>query len=78
VGALAANPPALRQRIIRHVVAAEFGVSLSREHTLAAARLVTDWHGQGAIDLPTIRVSREGGLLVFTAQHIPDTTDPIA
>jgi tRNA(Ile)-lysidine synthase len=65
-GALAANPAALRQRIIRHVVASEFGVSLSRSQTLEVARLVTDWHGQGTIDLPDgIRVRRENGLIMF-------------
>lgn len=65
--ALAANPAALRQRIIRHVVASEFGVSLSRTHTLEVARLVTDWHGQGPIDLPGgIRATRAGGHVVFS------------
>jgi tRNA(Ile)-lysidine synthase len=68
VGALAANPAALRQRIIRHVVASEFGVSLSRTQTLVVARLVTDWHGQGPIDLPGgLRARRERGLIVFSA-----------
>ncbi len=67
VRALAANPAALRQRIIRLAVSAEFGVSLSRGHTLEVARLVTDWHGQGALDLPGITVKREGHLLVFSA-----------
>lgn len=67
-GALAANPAALRQRIIRHVVASEFGISLSRTQTLEVARLVTDWHGQGPIDLPGgIRARREQGLIVFAA-----------
>jgi tRNA(Ile)-lysidine synthase len=65
--ALAANPPALRQRIIRMTVAAEFGVSLSRGQTLEVARLVTDWHGQEAIDLPGIKVERQGGLLIFSS-----------
>ena len=64
VGALAANPAALRQRIIRHVVGSEFGVSLSRAQTLEVARLVTDWHGQGPIDLP-------GGVLATRAgRHV--------
>jgi tRNA(Ile)-lysidine synthase len=67
VKALVANPPALRQRIIRLVVFSEFGVSLSRAHTLEVARLVTDWHGQAALDLPGIRVKRLGPLLVFSA-----------
>jgi tRNA(Ile)-lysidine synthase len=67
VKALAANPPALRQRIIRLAVSAEFDVSHSRAHTLEVARLVTDWHGQGALDLPGITVKRERNLLVFSA-----------
>ncbi len=47
VQALASNPPALRQRLIRLAVQSEFHVSLSRAQTLQVARLVTDWHGQG-------------------------------
>ncbi|MFF2271584.1 tRNA lysidine(34) synthetase TilS [Agromyces sp. NPDC058136] len=67
VAALAANPAALRQRIIRHVVASEFGVSLSRTQTLEVARLATDWHGQGPIDLPGgALATRAGGHLVFS------------
>ncbi|MFV0373688.1 tRNA lysidine(34) synthetase, partial [Microbacterium sp.] len=65
--ALAANPAALRHRIIRHVVASEFHVSLSRTQTLAVSRLVTDWTGQGPIDLPGCRASRAGGRIAFTA-----------
>ncbi len=67
VRALAANPAALCQRIIRLAVSAEFGVSLSRAHTLAVTRLISNWHGQGPLHLPGIRVERRGGLLVFTA-----------
>ena len=67
VRALAANPAALRQRIIRYVVLAEFGASLTRAQTLEVARLVTDWHGQGPVDLPGITARREGPLLVFSA-----------
>ncbi|MHA7985274.1 tRNA lysidine(34) synthetase TilS [Rathayibacter sp. CAU 1779] len=67
VGALEANPPALRNRIIRFVVSSEFGVALERVHVLAVARLVTDWHGQKALDLPGgISASRSGGHLVFS------------
>ena len=66
VSALAANPPALRQRIIRATVLAEFGQSLSRAQTLEVARLVTDWHGQAPLDLPGIKVERLGGLLIFS------------
>jgi tRNA(Ile)-lysidine synthase len=66
VRGLAADPPALRQRIIRLVVANEFGISLERVHTLAVAELITDWHGQKALTLPGVRVVRQNGLLIFT------------
>ncbi|AGW40568.1 hypothetical protein O159_03500 [Leifsonia xyli subsp. cynodontis DSM 46306] len=65
VRGLDADPPALRQRIIRLVVSAEFGVSLSRSHTLAVAELIADWHGQGPLSLPGVRVVRQNGLLTF-------------
>lgn len=67
VAALAANPSAVRQRVIRFVVSAEFGVSLSWSQTLDVARLVTHWRGQGPIDLPGMTARRDGPLLVFTA-----------
>lgn len=67
VAALAANPAALRHRIIRHVVSSEFGVSLTRVQTVEVARLVTDWHGQGPVDLPGCRACRTGAWLEFTA-----------
>ncbi|WP_425843852.1 tRNA lysidine(34) synthetase TilS [Agrococcus sp. TSP3-2-1] len=67
VGGLGANPPALRQRIIRLAVQSEFHTALTRQQTLEVSRLVTDWHGQGPIHLPGIRVSREGRRLVFVA-----------
>ncbi|MFC5502097.1 tRNA lysidine(34) synthetase TilS [Lysinimonas soli] len=73
VDALAANPPALRQRIIRLVVSAEFGVALSRAQTLDVARLVTDWHGQTGLDLPGVRVVRRGGKLRFEARGADGT-----
>lgn len=74
VHALASNPPALRQRLIRLAASAEFHVSLSRPHTLEVARLVTDWHGQGPLDLPGIRVRRRDGLIEFrlAAAGTPD------
>lgn len=67
VRGLAANPAALRQRLIRLAVRSEFGVSLSRVQTLEVARLVTDWHGQGPVSLPGITVGRSGGALHFSA-----------
>jgi tRNA(Ile)-lysidine synthase len=67
VRALASNPPALRQRLIRLAVEGEFHVSLSRAQTLQVSRLITHWHGQKALDLPGVRVERRGSLLIFTA-----------
>ncbi|HEU0205492.1 MAG TPA: tRNA lysidine(34) synthetase TilS [Pseudolysinimonas sp.] len=69
VPALAANPPAVRQRLIRLAVSSEFGIALSRQQTLEVARLVTDWHGQEGVDLPGVRVVRRGGRLQFSAQE---------
>lgn len=67
VGGLVAQPPALRQRICRIVAQQGFGVSLSRRHTMAVAALVTEWRGQGPVDLPGIRVERERGRILFGA-----------
>jgi tRNA(Ile)-lysidine synthase len=66
VGAFDGQPAALRQRMIRAVVLETFGISLDRTHTLMVAGLVTDWHGQGALDLPGVRVIRQDGDLVFS------------
>lgn len=68
VKALEANPAALRQRLIRLAVWAEFHESLSRAQTIEVARLITDWHGQKPIDLPGVKVERLGSLIVFTAR----------
>jgi tRNA(Ile)-lysidine synthase len=76
VGGLAANPAALRQRIVRFAAASEYGVSLSRTHTLAISALVTDWHGQGEVSVPGVRVERRNGLLVFTPQFRSPRPDP--
>ncbi|UNK70395.1 tRNA lysidine(34) synthetase TilS [Microbacterium sp. H1-D42] len=69
VAALAANPAALRNRIIRLVVDSEFGVSLTRLQTLEVARLAIDWSGQGPIDLPGCSAHRHGGRIVFSARN---------
>ncbi|MFN4001633.1 tRNA lysidine(34) synthetase TilS [Microcella sp.] len=65
VAGLTANPPAIRHRLIRLVVRTEFGVSISRAQTLEVARLATDWHGQGPVHLPGVRVERIAGLIIF-------------
>lgn len=59
VAALAALPRALRTRVLR-VAALQAGCpgsALTRDHVLALEALVSDWHGQGPLDLP----ARVGG-----------------
>jgi len=73
---LVANPAALRHRLIRLVARAEFGVALTRAQTVEVARLATDWHGQGPVHLPGVRVERTAGLIVFT--QAPDPTPDTA
>lgn len=68
VAALAANPAALRNRIVRYVVDSEFGVALSRAQTLEVARLATEWRGQGPIDLPGCLARRVGGRIEIVAR----------
>ncbi len=71
VAGLAANPPAIRHRLIRLIARSQFGASISRAQTLEVARLVTDWHGQGPVHLPGIRVERTAGLIVFAVTPEP-------
>jgi tRNA(Ile)-lysidine synthase len=68
VAALAANPAALRNRIVRYVVESEFGVSLTRAQTLEVARLAVDWRGQGPIDLPGCLARRTGTRIEIVAR----------
>jgi tRNA(Ile)-lysidine synthase len=68
VAALAANPAALRNRVIRYVVESEFGVSLTRAQTLEVARLAIDWRGQGPIDLPSCVARRVGARVEVVAR----------
>lgn len=68
VAALAANPAALRNRIVRFVVESEFGVSLTRAQTLEVARLAVDWRGQGPIDLPACVARRVGARIEIVAR----------
>ena len=68
VEALAAQPPALRHRMI-HAAALGAGVppaELTRRHVLEVDRLVVAWRGQQWVDLPGhLRALRRDGLLVI-------------
>lgn len=67
VAALAAQPAALRNRMIRALCRTHFAAHLSREHTLRVASLVTDWRGQGPIHVPGATVERAAGRVLFRA-----------
>jgi tRNA(Ile)-lysidine synthase len=59
---------AVRTRVLRHL-AIRAGVlvnDLSREHILNIDNLITNWHGQGSLNLPgQVNVKRESGKLIF-------------
>lgn len=61
-------PQAVRARVIRRMALAAGcpGASLLRGHLLAVSALVTNWRGQGPVDLPGgVRAARESGSLVL-------------
>jgi tRNA(Ile)-lysidine synthase len=67
VPALAAQPRAIRTRILRAWAAAAGADPLTAEHTSRLDALVTAWRGQGPVDLPGgRRVARSSGKLVVT------------
>ena len=69
VEALAALPRAVRTRILRRACLAcgSPATDLTFEHVTRVEALVSDWHGQGALDLPgLVSVHRECGSLYFS------------
>ena len=73
VTALTGLPLAILNRVIRRAALEVFGSSLSSVHTNAVARLITEWHGQGEVHVPGIRVERQGAQLVLTASSSTPT-----
>ncbi|MBQ0985331.1 tRNA lysidine(34) synthetase TilS [Streptomyces sp. F63] len=68
VAKLAALPPAIRRRVLRRaaIAAGSPAGSLFARHIEEMDRLVTDWHGQGALNLPgRVEVLRRCGNLVI-------------
>jgi tRNA(Ile)-lysidine synthase len=64
VAALASLPRAIRTRVLRLWAGAAGAELLSAERTAALDGLITDWHGQGPIELPGgISVRRTSGTL---------------
>ncbi|MDT4915835.1 MAG: tRNA(Ile)-lysidine synthase [Pseudonocardiales bacterium] len=69
VASVASLPRALRTRVLRLWVATAGAAPLTAERTEAVDALVSDWHGQGPIDLPgRVAVHRASGRLVLTAE----------
>jgi Predicted ATPase of the PP-loop superfamily implicated in cell cycle control len=64
--ALQELPPVIASRVIRTAVSSITGEALSHAHTTAVMALVTDWRGQGPIDVPGGTVRRVGSELVVT------------
>jgi len=69
VAALADEPAAIRNRAIRLIANRCFGSHLTREHTLAVAALVTDWHGQGPVFAPGLSATRSAGVIRFETRR---------
>ncbi len=64
--ALQELPPVIASRVIRTAVSSVTGEGLSHAHTMAVMALVTDWKGQGPIDVPGGTVRRVGSELLVT------------
>jgi tRNA(Ile)-lysidine synthase len=81
VPALAALPVAVRTRVLRRAAleAGSPASDLSAGHVGEVDRLVTDWHGQGPLDLPgKVSVARQCGRLRFSnnsKRPDPDRSD---
>jgi tRNA(Ile)-lysidine synthase len=64
VKALAELQPAIRYRVIR-LAGTTLGGHLHRSHVLEIDRLLTNWHGQKPLAVPSVRVERTGENIVF-------------
>lgn len=64
VGALVEMPLAIRYRVIR-MAASALGGHIHRSHVLEIDRLLTNWHGQKPLTVPSVRVERTGEQIVF-------------
>lgn len=67
VSVLANLPAALRTRVLRRfaLAAGATPAALGAVHVEALDALVTEWHGQGPVDLPgSVRIGRRGDLLL--------------
>jgi len=63
VDALAGLPPAIRHRILLAWLREPGGDAVTRDHVLAVDALITNWHGQAAIQIPGAGIRRQAGVL---------------
>jgi tRNA(Ile)-lysidine synthase len=78
VAELVAAPRAVRSRILRAWAHGNGAGQLTAGHTAALDALVTDWHGQGPLDLPGgLRAIRASGRLELTStnQRVPGVVE---
>jgi tRNA(Ile)-lysidine synthase len=74
---VAVLPAALRRRVLRGWLRAGAVPDLQAVHLAAVDALLTDWHGQGRVDLPGgAGVVRTSGRLVLHAPDDPEEPDP--
>ena len=69
---LAALLPAVRYRVLRELAISQGANQndLTRDHVLAIDALITNWHGQGPLNLPgSLNCERQGGKLMFYRTH---------
>ena len=67
LGELVGQPRAVRTRVLKRWAEDAGAAALAYEHVLALDALITDWHGQGPIDLPGgVSVRRASGRLEAT------------
>ncbi|HWI00774.1 MAG TPA: tRNA lysidine(34) synthetase TilS [Propionibacteriaceae bacterium] len=60
---LRALPPALRRRVLLRWLRSNGASDVSSTHLLRLESLVTQWHGQGPVQLPALQVVRRAGEL---------------
>jgi tRNA(Ile)-lysidine synthase len=66
---LFAMPPALRRRVLLRWLRFNGAVDVSSAHLLRVESLITEWHGQGPVQLPALEVVRRAGELHIVADR---------
>jgi tRNA(Ile)-lysidine synthase len=64
VAALAEMPSAIASRVVHRAIGV-FGGAATKKHVDEVLDLVLEWHGQGELTLPRVRVVRQGDDLIF-------------